>query len=221
MTLRLALGALSLGALLTACDPLAALTEVRVGEGEIPPVDGSSEIAGLDTLNFTCGDALSDENGLYDITSAPVAGGCQLNIIGEFEVIGADDYDNIPDLSGNSIELVKRVELIVSVLSFSDLDSGAQLSIDATFTSLDVLIEGQAVLDEVQIAALPATITLPDSATTDIKNAMQAAPPQAVSLGTEIVAVVSDAALQTLPARLGIDFVAQPEFVLGVAPLIQ
>lgn len=207
------------GALLSlACGQIGELTEVRLDSDDgIPPIDGSTS---LDLgVAFLCGDVIADANGTYTITSESLPNGdCQLQMTGDFTVLDEDDYDSIPALDGNTIELLQGIELQVTTFQLTD-EGGTALPLTDTLSALIVTAEGTQILDLAQAAALPSTVLIEGAALESIQNDILNQQP--AILGVLISATITADALADLPATLGIDFEAQPAIILGVAPLIR
>lgn len=211
----LLLGSLSLG-----CSTLNELTEIRLDEDDgIPPISGEGSVEGLDNLQVACGDAFVDDNGIYEITTVQEENGCRIFMVGAFEVVDEDDYQNIPDLSANTVELVEALELDISVLAFSDGETGQPVDIASTFTELTVSINEEQILDRDDVLSIPTTVRIEGSAVDGMRDSLVAREP--VFVTTTIEALVDDQALQNLPSPLNVEFEAQPAIIVSVVPQIR
>jgi hypothetical protein len=202
--------------LFSACElEVPQLTVTLDEEDGIPPIEGQTNV----TLpaNFQCGEAVTSD-GAYTISSEELANGnCLLHMEGTFEVISEDLYQSAPDLSGNSVNLVQAINLQISTMEFTD--GGTPLVLADTFEAVDVFVLDEQILDLATIATIPTTVELGQAALDEVKAGMVNRQP--VSVDSVIDAEIKAAALATFPQSLSVDFVAQPEIVLGVSPLVR
>ena len=209
-------GALSFGLVfLAGCPTTNNLLTVTLNEEDgIPPIDGQTTV----TLpaNFQCGDAITSA-GAYEITSELLNNGnCLLHMEGEFEVVSQDLYSSVPELSGSTVDLVQAINLKVSTMA---LDDGANtIDLNATFDSFTVSVLDEQILDLPTIATIPTTVSLGQAALDSVKAGM--ATQQPVNVASVIDAEIKAAALANFPQTINVDFVAQPEIIIGVSPLV-
>lgn len=210
--LAFALASLGLAGCLTLDD----LFEVRLdGENGIPALDGSSEIVGLDSLQ--CGEQRTDENGLYEIVSEPVGDTCKIQLSGNFTVVREEDYNNIPALQENTVSLVEAVEMEIRQLSFLDAETSQEFSAAAVFSTVDLLVDGSLLLAHAELVPLPHVLRLDGAIIDSMHDSLIAKVP--VSVPVQIRIEIALDRLNNLPARLGINFEAQPSLVLGLSQL--
>lgn len=182
--------------------------ELRIGAAEgVPAIAGSTEVSGLDT--FTCGSPI--QSGAYTITTKAVAGttDCELTFDQDVEVITADSYKNVPDLQGTS-SLLQAVELEVKKLSFINSATNMPLDLNTNVKSAVLKVNGQQVVDKAKLASLPTTVRLEGDALASVKAKVDARQP--ASVRATCVVVVAQA---NRPAKMRIDYEAQPTLVLG------
>lgn len=192
--------------LLAACGP----AEVRLDETRgIPPVKGTTEVQ-LDT--FTCGQPITASD--VTVTTKVVTGGCELSFDKDVEVVKASDYQTIPDLKG-ATNLVQRVELVVKKLAFVDAATNQPLDMATRITSASFAINGQVVADKAALTTLPRTVQLSGDALAQIKAKVDARQPASVRARCVMVIPTTPAP----PARLRVDYEAQPAIILGVGRL--
>ncbi len=206
MKRRGAVGVL-LAALVVGCGP----AEVRLDETKgIPAVKGTADVQ-LDTL--ACGQPIT--SGPYTVSTRAVAGGCELSFDQDVEVLKASDYNSLPELQGAS-SLVQRVELTIKKLAFADATTGQPLDATTRITSATLSVNGQPVADKAALAALPKTVTLAGAALDPIKAKVEARQPATVR--ARCVVVVPDSPAP--PAKLRIEYEAQPAIILGPGKIL-
>lgn len=186
------------------CGPVAA--EVRIDETKgIPPVKGTQEVA-LGT--FTCGMPIT--SGDITVQTKVVMGGCEFSFDKDVPVLKAEDYTNIPDLKV-ATALVSRIELTVKRLGFADGTTNMPLDLSTRVTSATMSINGQQVADKSSLTSLPKTVTLSGAALDALKGKIDARQPASVL--THVVVVLPS--MPAPPAKLVIDYDAQPAIILG------
>jgi hypothetical protein len=191
------------------------LTVTLDEEDGIPPIDGQTTV----TLpaNFQCGQGQINSDGAYTISSELLNNGnCLLHMEGSFEVVSQDLYSSVPELSGGTVDLVQTINLQVSTLV---LDDGASdIDLNATFDSFTVSVLNEQILDLPTIATIPTTVSLGQPALDAVKAGMVNQQP--VNVASVIDAEIKAAALANFPQTINVDFVAQPEIIIGVSPLV-
>lgn len=195
---------LLVGALaLSACGPV----EFRVDETKgVPALKGSTEVTV--PTNFTCGQAIP--TGQYTVQTRAVNGGCEFSFSENVEVLKASDYESIGELKGAS-NLVQRVELSVKKLSFVDGSTGQALDLATRVTSASLSVNGQAVADKAALSKLPVVVSLTGDALTALKAKIDQRQPASVAVGVLVVLPNTPPP----PAKLKIDYEAQPAIILG------
>jgi hypothetical protein len=210
-------GALSLGLVFFAgCPTTNELFTVTLNEEDgIPPIDGQTTV----TLpaNFQCGEGQIVSDGAYEITSELLNNGnCLLHMEGSFEVVSADLYATAPELSGNAVNLVQAINLKISTMALND--GANNIDLNATFATFTVSVLNEQILDLPQIATIPTTVGLGQPALDAVKAGMVNQQP--VNVASVIDAEIKAAALANFPQTINVDFVAQPEIIIGVSPLV-
>ncbi len=189
-------------ALFASCGP----AEIRIDETRgVPAVQGSTTIS-LGT--FTCGQPIAA--GSDTVSTRVVTGGCELSYDRDVPVLKASDYTSIPELKGAS-NLVQRVELTVTKLSFTDADTGAAIDTSTRITSVSLAVNGQLVADKSALSSLPRVISLQGDALTPMKTAIDARQP--VSVRVRVVVVVPNTPAP--PPKLKVDYDVQPAVIVG------
>lgn len=196
----------SIVVVVAACGP----AEVRLGSKDgIPPVAGSVEVP-LDGVQ--CGEPIPA--GDYQVTTKKVSGGCELSFDRDVTILKAADYSQLPDLMGSS-RLLQAVELNLSVLEFSDTSTTPATVLDpqTRITALTFSVGGQVVVPgKTALKSLPKTFSLSGP----VLNALKAQFEQRVPVVARAAAVVVLPDSPALPARLRLDYHAQPTLVLGL-----
>lgn len=186
---------------LAACGPV----EVRIDETKgVPELKGQTEVS-LST--YTCGQPIAA--GDKTVATRVVPGGCEFTFDDTIEVLKVSDYQDIPELKTAS-NLVQRVELSIKKLAFTD-GAGATLDLATRVTSVTMSVNGQQVVDKAALTHLPAVVTLQGAALTALKAKVDAR--QAASVAVKSVAVLPDTPAP--PAKLTIDYQAQPALIIG------
>ncbi len=185
----------------SSCGP----AEIRIDQTKgVPNVAGSTEIS---LASYTCGQPIAA--GSDTVQTRAVTGGCELSYDRDVPVLKASDYQSIPELKGVA-NLVQRIELTISKLTFKD-GNDAPLDLNTQITSAVLSINGQAVADKAVLGSLPKTISLQGEALTSMKTAVDARQPATVRVRVVVGVPTSPAP----PAKLKIDYDAQPAVILG------
>ncbi len=188
--------------------------EIRIDETKgVPPVKGTTEV---NLASFTCGSPIAA--GDVTVKTTKVAGGCELSFDQQVPVLKASDYTSIADLKNapaGTTNLVQRVELTVKKLALTDATSGAALDLSTRVTSATFSLNGQQLADKSTMGNLPKTISLAGDALAPVKAAVEAR--QAFSVAVKVVVVLPDSPAP--PAKLGVDYDAQPAIILGAGTL--
>lgn len=194
--------AVGLGVALVACGP----AEVRVDEKQgIPSIKGSTEVA---LGSYTCGQPLTA--GDFTVTTTAVDGGCGFFFDKDVPLLKTTDYQGIPELQGAS-NLVQRVELTIKTLAFADAATGTKLDVNTAITTAKLVVNGQTVADKSALSQLPKTVSLSGDALTQLKTKVDARAAAGVHVLVDVVLPDSPKP----PARLKIDYDAQPALILG------
>lgn len=187
---------------LAGCGPV----EFRIDESKgVPSVKGSTEI---DLGTFTCGQTLPSGEG--DVKTRVVPDGCEFTFDESIDVLKPSDYQNIGEFASAGSNFVQRVELNVKKLDFLD-GNGTKLSLQTQITSATLSFNGQQVADKAALASLPRVVTLEGSALATLKSQIDAR--QTAKVSVKAVAVLPND--PPPPAKLKIDYDAQPAIVIG------
>lgn len=193
---------LAFGLVAAGCGPV----ELRIDETKgVPSVTGTTEVS---LSAFTCGQPITS-NG-KTVTTKVVTGGCEFTFDDTVELLKAADYQGIPELK-TTTNLVQRIELTIKKLDLTDTATSTKLDLSTRVTSAVLSVNSQQVADKAALVALPTTVTLSGAALTQVKSKVDARQP--VSLGVKAVVVLPDS--PPLPAKLKIDYDAQPALVIG------
>lgn len=192
----------ALGLALVGCGPV----ELRIDETKgIPSVTGSTEV----TLgSFTCGTPITAGN--KTVQTRVVAGGCEFTFDDTVDVLSVDDYASIPELKTAS-NIVQRVELTIKKVDLIDGSTNTKLDLATRVTSAVLSVNGQQVADKSTFTSLPKVVSLEGAALTQLKAKVDAR--QAASVGVKSVVVLPD--MPVPPAKLKIDYDAQPAIIIG------
>lgn len=184
------------------CGPINA--EIRIDETKgIPPVKGNQEVQ-LGT--YTCGMPIT--SGEVTVQTKVVTGGCEFSFDKDVPVLKTEDYTNIPDLRA-ATALVQRIELTVKKLAFTD--GAMPLDVNTRVTSATLSVNGQQVADKASLTDLPKTVILSGAALETLKSKIDARQPASVL--TRVVVVLPS--MPAPPAKLVVDYEAQPAIILG------
>ncbi len=201
------LAALILGLpLVTACG---LLPDVTIGAAQgVPAVAGSTSID--IPQDYKCGTPISDDDKKYTVTSSGTQESCTFTFKQDVEAIKASDYDSKPELKG--AQLIRRVDFEVNKLGVIDAATGKAL--DPTTTLLD--LTGKAfdatIFTKEDLSKTPPYTKPVEGAPIDaLKEKVQAK--QDIIIPVEVVVVVK--LTPTPPARIDLQFDAQPNIILG------
>lgn len=191
-----------LGLWLVGCGPV----ELRIDETKgIPSVTGSTEVT-LGT--FTCGMPITAGN--KTVATRVVTGGCEFTFDDTIDVLKVDDYASIPELK-TATNIVQRIELSIKKVDLLDSSTNTKLDLATRVTSAVLSVNGQQVADKSTFTALPKVVSLEGAALTQLKAKVDAR--QTASVGVKSVVVLAD--MPTPPAKLKIDYDAQPAIIIG------
>ena len=193
---------------LFACGP----AELRIGAGQgIPAIKGNQEFS-LD--NFTCGKPITSQG--YTVTTVDKGDDCEFNFDQTVTVIKASDYDQIAEFKVPT-NLVQALELEVRKLTFIDAVKGTGLDTDNYVKTMSLSVGGQFLADKSSLSSLPKTVRLEGEALNEIKTKVDAR--QAAT--TKVTAQMLVPKTPPPPAKLKLDYEAQPTLVLGAGKIIQ
>jgi hypothetical protein len=191
---------------LFACETISdALPEYTVGAKEgVPPVSGSTTIDV--PQDFKCGEAINDPEMKYTITTSGTAEACTFTFKQDVMALKASDYADRPELEG--ARFVKRVDIEVKTLAVKDGSTGEKLAPE----DLTGKAFGSTILT---LADLEATPPFTKSVEGKPLEALKAKVEnkQDIVIPIEVVIVVNMS--PTPPAKIALDFDAQPNLVFG------
>jgi len=202
-----ALAAFVLAALpLFGCETISdALPTLTLGkEDGIPPVSGSTTIDV--PQDFKCGDPIQDPEKKYTVTTSGTAEACTFAFKQEVVALKASDYANKPEMKG--AQFVKAVEIDVNKLGVKDGATGMKLEpIDLHGTAF-----GSTILTKEDLAQTPPfTKTVEGKPVDELKSIIQQQKDLVIPIAVEVVVNMAP----TPPAKIALDFDAQPNIVLG------
>ncbi len=185
-----------------ACDGLTALT--LGAEDGIPPIQGSTTID--IPQDFKCGAPIEDPNKKYTVTSSGTQEACVFTFKQEVVALKAADYANKPELEG--ARFVNSIDIDVNKLGVRDAATGDKLTpIDLNGKAFDTTI-----LTKEDLARTPPyTKTLTGAPVDALKSTIQEK--KDLVIPVDVMLVVNLA--PTPPAKIGLDFDAQPEINFG------
>lgn len=190
----------------TACSSISdALPELTLGKADgVPPIQGSTTIDV--PQDFKCGDPIQDPNKKYTVTSSGTAEACTFTFKQDVVALKAADYANKPELKG--AQFVKAVDIDVNKLGVKDAATGMALTpIDLNGKAFDTTI----LTKEDLLKTPPYTKTITGAPVDALKATVQAQ--KDLVIPVEVVLTVNMSPMP--PAKLGLDFDAQPNIVLG------
>jgi len=190
---------------LFACEQISdILPELTLGGSDgIPPVSGSTSFAV--PQDFKCGEPIADPNKKYTITTSGTAESCTFTFAQDVLVLDAKEYASRPELKG--AQLVKRVDIEVKKLAVND-DAGKPLEPD----DLNGTAFGATILTREDLAkAPPFTKTIEGEPIEALKTIVSNK--QDIIIPIKVVVVVNMAPMP--PAKIALDFDAQPNLVFG------
>lgn len=194
---------------LFACDQIGdkisdALPELTLGgEDGIPPVEGSTAFA--IPQDFMCGDPITDPNGKYKITtSATTADTCTFTFDQDVTALKAEEYSSRPEMKGATF--VKRVDIDVSKLAITD---GA--GTEVTPKDMNGKAFGTTILTMADLKVTPPfTKSIEGEPIEALKSKVENK--QDIVIPVQVVIVVN---MATAPAKIALDYQAQPNLVFG------
>lgn len=190
---------------LFACEQISdVLPELTLGkEDGIPPVSGSTAFAV--PADFKCGDVVNDPDMKYTITTSGTAEACVITFKQDVNVLKASEYSSRPELQG--AQLVKRVDLDVAKLGVNDGAGNALQPKDLNGKAFGTTIVTMKDL----LVKPPFTKSIEGEPIANLKSDVQAK--RDIVIPIEVVVTVNIA--PTPPAKIGLDFDAQPNLVFG------
>jgi len=191
----------------TGCALLSA-ADLTLGAGQgIPPVEGSTVIDV--PQDFKCGDPISDPQKKYTVATTVTGDACTFTFKQDVLAIKAADYDIKPEHKG--AQLVKRVDLVVSKFAVTDATAGKPIDL-STVESLDGKTFGTTILTKEDLGKKPPFTKSVSGAPVDaLKATVQAKKDLVIPVDVVVVLKLTPAP----PAKLGLDFDAQPEIIVG------
>jgi hypothetical protein len=201
------LAALVLAAVpLFGCDAISdALPELTLGaEDGIPPIAGSTTIDV--PQDFVCGDPINDPNQKYTVTTSGTAEACTFRFQQEVLALKASDYANKPEMKG--AQFVKAVDIDVKKLGVKDAATDMELApIDLNGKAFDTTI-----LTKEDLARPPPyTKTITGAPVEALKAIIQQQRDLIIPIDISVVVNMAP----TPPAKIGLDFDAQPNIIVG------
>ncbi|MFO0554694.1 MAG: hypothetical protein U0271_40325 [Polyangiaceae bacterium] len=170
----------------------------------VPPISGSTTIDV--PQDYQCGDAISDPEGKYVVTSSGTADHCTFNFHQDVLAIQASDYSDNPELEG--AQAVSKININVSAFNVIDPATNERptglLSLDGK--AFDTTILTEADLD----TPPPFTVTIEGEPVDQLKDQVQNK--EDIIIPVDVVVEVD---MTPTPASIQLDFDAQPEIVLG------
>jgi hypothetical protein len=188
--------------LFAACD---GLPELRLGkEDGIPPISGSTTIDV--PQDFMCGDPIVDPNKKYTVTTNGTQEACTFTFNQDVVALKAADYANKPELKGATF--VQSVDIDVNKLGVKDGTTNMALApIDLNGKAF-----GTTILTREDLAKTPPFTKSVTGAPIDALKSTNEQKRDLV-IPIEVVVVVNMA--PTPPAKIALEFDAQPNLVVG------
>lgn len=188
--------------LLAACDGLTALT--LGAEDGIPPIQGSTTID--IPQDFQCGDPIADPNKKYTVTSSGPQDKCTFTFKQDVVALKAEDYANKPELEG--ARFVNSIDIDVNKLGVKDAATGEKLApIDLNGKAFETTI-----LTKEDLARTPPyTKTLTGAPVDALKSTIENKRDLVIPIDVTLVVNLAP----TPPAKIGLDFDAQPNINFG------
>ncbi|MFO0757915.1 MAG: hypothetical protein U0359_15570 [Byssovorax sp.] len=185
------------------------LPDVTIGAAEgVPPVAGSTAID--IPQDYKCGTPISDPDKKYTVTSSGDQDRCTFVFKQDVEAIKAADYSNMPALQG--AQLIRRIDFDVNKLGVTDAATGKALDPTSTLLDLDGKAFDSTIFTKDDLSKTPPYTKSVEGAAVDaLKDKVQAK--QDIVIPVEVTVVVKLS--PTPPAKIGLDFDAQPNLVLG------
>lgn len=185
------------------------LPDVTLGADEgIPAIQGSTAID--IPQDFKCGDPITDSNKKYTVTTTGTADACTFTFKQDVTVIKSSDYDSNPTLRG--AQLIQRVDFKVSALGVKDASTNKALDPETTLKDLTGTALGTTIFTKADLRnKTPFTKSVDGAPVEELKSLVEAK--KDIVVPVEIVVVV--ALTPEPPAKVGLDFVAQPNIIVG------
>lgn len=182
--------------------------EITLGPSQgIPSVEGSKVIEV--PKDFKCGAPIADPNKKYTVTTSGTNEACTFTFKQDVVAIKAADYDSKPELRG--AQLIKRVDLEVTKFAVTDATANKALE-TAAIVSLDGKAFQTTILTKEDLAKKPPfTKSISGKAIDALKATVQAKKDVVIPVDVAVVVNLSP----SYPAKIGLDFDAQPEIVVG------
>jgi hypothetical protein len=186
-----------------ALDSLPGLLTLGADDG-VPPISGSTTIDV--PQDFKCGDPIVDPNKKYTVTSSGTAEACTFSFKQDVLALKAADYSSKPELAG--AQFVKSIDIDVNKLGVKDAATGKELSpIDLNGKAF-----GQTILTKEDLAQKPPYRKSITGAPVDaLKSTVQQK--KDLVIPVDVVVVVNMTPMP--PEKIGLDFDAQPNVVIG------
>jgi len=192
--------------LFAACDALSdALPELTFGkEDGVPPISGSTTIDL--PQDYVCGDPITDPASKYKVTSSGTQDKCTFTFDQDVTALKASDYANKPEMEG--ARFVKQVDIEVTKLGVKDGTTGEPV----TPLDLNGKAFGTTILTMEDLKTPPPfTKTVEGAPVEALKSKIEAK--QDIVIPIQVQVVVNMA--PTPPAKIGLEFDAQPNIVIG------
>ncbi len=196
---------------LFACGPV----EVRISKAQgVKPISGTlTADFNSNGQQFVCGDTIigTDNTQSYTVTTSKAQGGCDFMFDQEVEVLAGASYETIKEFK-DALHTLNRVELEVRRLDFYD-DTGARFEL-SRLRELQLIVNGQEILNLDQVGGLPRTVVLSGEALDVIKRAVK----NRERCTAHVVAHVLVLDAQT-PTGVRCEYESQPTLVLSSASI--
>lgn len=182
------------------------IPDVKLGaDAGVPPISGSTTIS--IPQDYKCGDPITDPNSKYQVKSSGDIDSCTFTFDQDVTAIKAADYDNNPQLEGARV--VNGVDIDVKKFAITDAATGKEPTglKDLTGKAFDQVILTREDLKQTP----PFTKTVEGDAVEKLKDQVQAK--QDIVIPVNVVVVVS--LNPAPPAKLQLDFDAQPNLLIG------
>lgn len=182
--------------------------ELTLGASQgIPSVEGSTVIS--IPQDYKCGDPIENPNKKYTVTTSGTNEACTFTFKQDVLAIKAADYDSKPELKG--AQLIKRVDL--DVTKFAVVDAAENKPLDlAAIKSLDGKAFETTILSKEDLGKKPPfTKSVSGKPIDALKANVQAKKDVVIPVYVAVVVNLTP----SYPAKIGLDFDAQPEIVVG------
>lgn len=181
------------------------IPDLKLGaDAGIPPIAGSTTIS--IPQDYKCGDAITDPNDTYKVTSSGDAKACTFSFRQDVLALAASDYDDDPRLEG--ARAVNGVDIDVKKFAVKD-ETGKQ---PGGLLSLDGKAFGVTILTEEDLAEEPPfTKSVTGEPIDSLKTQVEAKQDIVIPVDVEVVVSLSPAP----PAKIELEFDAQPNLSIG------